>query len=199
MSLLRKAENMNQSDAQPSPNYVTVACKHCDGGIEFDADQLDGDKTRIVECPHCHLETIIFVPEHEEAPPVISPTQPTSASGYVDEIIRFYDLGNACLQQKKYNEAVKWLTKAAEQGHAVAQSQLGICYMNGHGVAKDDAEGVKWLRMAAEQGNANAEYSLGAAYFGGRGVPKDFSGALKWWHKAAEHGDATAQYNLSVC
>src|SRR5208282_2009574 len=73
MSLLLEGKNMNQSDAQPSPNYVTCRCQHCDGGIEFDAHQLDGDKTRIVECPHCHLETIIFEPE--PATPIISPEQ----------------------------------------------------------------------------------------------------------------------------
>ena len=36
-------------------------------------------------------------------------------------------------------EAVKWFSKAAEQGHAVAQYNLGECYLNGCGVAKDEA------------------------------------------------------------
>ena len=62
----------------PEPRYVTVACEHCDGGIEFDAYQLEGDKTRIVECPHCHLETTVFDPEPEI--PIISPEQPANES-----------------------------------------------------------------------------------------------------------------------
>ncbi len=39
---------------------------------------------------------------------------------------------------KDYVEAVKWYRKAAEQNHAVAQVNLGVCYANGNGVVKDD-------------------------------------------------------------
>jgi Holliday junction DNA helicase RuvB subunit len=188
------------------PRFVTCACEHCEGGIEFDVNQMAGDATRTIECPHCYRETIIFIPEHEEAPPVISQAQLQNESiqskmpsGYDDEIIRFYDQGHTCLKQHKYKEAIKWLTMAAEQGHAVAQGQLGVCYLNGYGVAKDEGEGIRWLRKAAEQGDALAEYNMGVVYCGGFGVAKDLSDALKWWRKAAEHGDATSQFNLSVC
>ncbi len=34
-------------------------------------------------------------------------------------------------------EAVTWYRKAAEQGHAEAQFNLGVCYFNGKGVVKD--------------------------------------------------------------
>ena len=49
-------------------------------------------------------------------------------------------------------EAVKWYRKAAEQGNAYGQNNLGKMYANGLGVAKDEAEAVKWFRKAAEQG-----------------------------------------------
>ena len=52
-------------------------------------------------------------------------------------------------------EAVKWYRKAAEQGHAAAQNNLGAMYANGQGVARSDAEAVKWFRKAAEQGYAD--------------------------------------------
>ncbi|POR97032.1 tetratricopeptide repeat protein, partial [Haemophilus influenzae] len=51
-------------------------------------------------------------------------------------------------------EAVKWYRKAAEQGHADAQLNLGYMYEKGRGVKQDDFEAVKWYRQAAEQGNA---------------------------------------------
>ena len=51
-------------------------------------------------------------------------------------------------------EAVKWYRKAAEQGNAGAQTNLGVAYHNGAGVPKDDAEAMKWYRKAAEQGDA---------------------------------------------
>jgi hypothetical protein len=46
-------------------------------------------------------------------------------------------------------EAVQWYRKAAEQGHADAQHNLGLMYMEGRGVKQDDAEAVKWWRMFA--------------------------------------------------
>ena len=46
-------------------------------------------------------------------------------------------------------EAVKWFRKAAEQGNASAQSNLGVMYAEGRGVPQDDAEAVKWYRRGA--------------------------------------------------
>ena len=42
--------------------------------------------------------------------------------------------------------------------------QLGVCYDDGEGVAKDQAEAVKWYRKAAEQNDAAAQYNLGVCY-----------------------------------
>ena len=44
-------------------HLVTCRCLHCEGGIEFDASQLENDEIREIECPHCHLETLVFAPE----------------------------------------------------------------------------------------------------------------------------------------
>jgi S1-C subfamily serine protease len=96
-------------------------------------------------------------------------------------------------------EAVKWYRKAADQGDAVAQNNLGACYDNGQGVPQDHAAAVRWFRSAAEQGFAGAQYGLGVCYANGRGVPQDDVEAVKWWRKAAEQGDAQAQHNLGCC
>ena len=57
---------------------------------------------------------------------------------------------------QSYSEAVNWLRKAAEQGHAQAQFNLGVCYALGNGVPQSYTEAVKWFRKAAEQGQAEA-------------------------------------------
>jgi uncharacterized protein len=44
---------------------------------------------------------------------------------------------------RHYFEAVKWYRKAAEQGVALAQFNLGGMYDNGHGVPRDHAEAMK--------------------------------------------------------
>jgi hypothetical protein len=47
---------------KPPPRYVTCRCQHCDGRIEFDSDELGEEKSAIVPCPHCQLETLVFEP-----------------------------------------------------------------------------------------------------------------------------------------
>ncbi len=45
--------------------------------------------------------------------------------------------------------AVKWYRKAAEQGDARAQNNLGLMYRNGEGIPKDYAKAHMWLNVAA--------------------------------------------------
>ena len=46
------------------------------------------------------------------------------------------------------SEAVKWLRKAAEQGFADAQSNLGFMYANGRGVLEDYVQAYAWYSLA---------------------------------------------------
>jgi len=93
---------------------------------------------------------------------------------------------------------VKWYRKAAEQGDAQSQHNLGVMYAIGQGVPEDDAEAVKWFRKAAEQGCAEAQHKLGVMYANGKGVPEDDAEAVKWYRKAAEQGFDKAQVNLGL-
>ena len=99
------------------------------------------------------------------------------------------------------SDAVKFQqTKArAEKGEAAAQSELGLMYDLGQGVAPDRAAAVKWLRQAAEQGQAGAQLLLGVHYQNGDGVRQDHVEAVKWLRQAAAQGGAAAQYSLGVC
>lgn len=88
------------------------------------------------------------------------------------------------------------IRKAAEQGDAEAQFNLGCMYDDGEDVPEDDTEAVKWYRKAAEQGHAGAQNNLGYMYEKGEGVSQEYTEAVKWYRKAAEQGDAEAQCNL---
>jgi ribosomal protein S27E len=59
---------MNKESDLPISYYVTCRCQHCGNGIEFDASDFSEGEKRNVECPHCHTETIIFVPFLVENP-----------------------------------------------------------------------------------------------------------------------------------
>ena len=100
---------------------------------------------------------------------------------------------------KNRKEKFEEFKKAAEQGDATAQCNLGACYARGDGVEKELKEAVKWFKEAAEQGNAKAQYNLGVCYDKGDGVEKDLKEAVKWFKEAAEQGNAKAQFNLAAC
>jgi TPR repeat protein len=57
---------------------------------------------------------------------------------------------------KDYTNAVKWYSKAAEQGDAYAQCKLGTFYTIGVGVAKDDVIAYMWANLAVASGNEDA-------------------------------------------
>ena len=61
---------------------------------------------------------------------------------------------------QNYAEAVKWYSKAAEQGDADAQYNLGWCYYYGYGISLNRASGIEWWRKAARQGIARAQNAL---------------------------------------
>jgi len=91
--------------------------------------------------------------------------------------------GNGVTQD--YAEALKWYRKAADEGEAGAQSEIGVMYNDGQGVTQDHAEALKWFRKAAEQGEARGLFNLGIAYSKGSGVPQDYVQAHMWFSLAA--------------
>ena len=48
-----------------------------------------------------------------------------------------------------YKEAVKWYGRAAEQGVAIAQLNLGVMYEHGRGVTQDQKIAHMWFNIAA--------------------------------------------------
>jgi TPR repeat protein len=107
-----------------------------------------------------------------------------------------YQLARALHAGHKDTDAIASYRVAADQGYAAAQSNLGLMYQNGLGVAKDDAQAVSWYRKAADQGYAAAQSSLGLMYQNGLGVARDDAQAVSWYRKAADQGLAAAQSNL---
>jgi TPR repeat protein len=114
----------------------------------------------------------------------------------VEDAEVYYDKGYQFEEDENYEEAVKWYKKAAEQGYADAQAELGIAHSEGKGVTEDKKEAAKWYEKAAKQGHKYAQFCLGSAYSEGEGVPENKKEAAKWYEKAAKQGYQFAQYSL---
>jgi uncharacterized protein len=63
-----------------------------------------------------------------------------------------------------YAKALRLIRALANDGDATAQFNLGLMYVNGHGVQRDDSAAALWFRKAAEQGYALAQSNLGTMY-----------------------------------
>lgn len=109
-------------------------------------------------------------------------------------------LGAAYLASRKYDEAAKWFSKAADQGDAGGQTALGDMYRQGlagkHTPEENTAEAVRLFTLAARQNYGPGQAALGTAYFTGYGVAKDLTEAVRLMRAAAEQGVAGAQFVL---
>jgi hypothetical protein len=63
-------------------NTVKAICQLCSGHIEFDAGDIAEGETRTIECPHCHMETLVLV-RRPTNPPA---SQPKASVGFRDWI-----------------------------------------------------------------------------------------------------------------
>jgi len=113
-----------------------------------------------------------------------------------------------------YATALREWKPLAEQGHAKAQHNLGLMYLEGQGVNPDYKRAYELFLSSAEQGNAKSQHALGSMYepdewnmvFAPGGVlrvnltPTELSEAVrqaaKWYRKAAKQGHADALFQL---
>ncbi len=164
-----------------------------------------------------NVPAAIFVPSHPSPPtnrialdvvPEVAPIvtnvlkPPSTPKEWKDlaskgDIKAQVELGKLLLSKHDYNSAYTWFEKAALQGDAVAQRNMGEMFLFGHGTEPDFGKAVVWFSQAAEQGDNPAQYSLGMRYHFGQGVARDDTEAVWWWALAAEQGNNDAQASLA--
>ena len=98
---------------------------------------------------------------------------------------------------------VYWFNKAAEQGVAHAQRNMGIFYAMGlGGLKKDVNKALELWKKAAEAGDSEAQYALGSCYAGDveyydpDKIYQNMPEAKKWLQKAADQGNEKAKEAL---
>ena len=97
-----------------------------------------------------------------------------------------------------YDEAAKWLDRAAQAGVVPAIFRLGTFYEKGLSVKKDVDIARRYYMQAAERGNAKAMHNLAVLDADGGGKGANYKSASQWFRKAADRGIADSQYNLGI-
>ena len=93
------------------------------------------------------------------------------------------------------SDAIVWLRRAAEKGHAEAQYQLSLAYFYG-GHAHYDVN--SWYDGAVEIDKSTADRNLELMFPNGISVAQDHAEALRWGRAAAEQGFAEAQAHIGM-
>ena len=88
--------------------------------------------------------------------------------------------------------AASWYLRAAEQGHARAQNNLGLLHYSGTGVPRSYDVAARWYERAAEQDLPEAQRTLGVVLLYGHGLPRDPVAARRCFLQAAAQEDAIA-------
>ncbi len=98
--------------------------------------------------------------------------------------------------EKNYEKAVKWLEKAAQNNHAIAQFALASCYSNGYGVPKNPEKAFEFFNRSAKNGNAQAFYSLAQCYEKGLGVKENLYKATYFYLFSIIKANSNASENI---
>lgn len=69
-----------------------------------------------------------------------------------------YDNGHGTKENPEL--AAKWYLKAAKNGSAIAQNNIGLWYERGVDIEQDRTQALRWFRAAADQGNESAAKNL---------------------------------------
>lgn len=108
---------------------------------------------------------------------------------------------NCYLDLKKPEAAMKILLDAANtypNSCTACLTQLGYCYEEGEGVAKDLVKAIYYYQMAASKDEVKACYNLGNIYYDNTSNFYNLELAIKYFSKASFNGHADATYMLAT-
>lgn len=100
-----------------------------------------------------------------------------------------YYFGDGISTGQDYDKAFELYEKAAQQGNAEAQYNLGVMYYSGESINQDYMQARKWFEKAASQKDADAQFNLGVIYKYGEGVRQDVTVAKEWFSKSCDNGN----------
>lgn len=107
------------------------------------------------------------------------------------------DVAGFAASRGDHHEAARLLRRAAEQGIARGQYNLGVLLYEGRGVQKDFDEATRWFQKAADQNYANAVYMLAFMHEHGFGCERDLAEAFRLYQRGAELGEEDSQLKVA--
>ena len=103
-----------------------------------------------------------------------------------------YKKGLVAKRSGKYKESFSFFAQSAEKRYPPALTNLGLCYLKGEGVNKDERKAFDCFHEASKLNYAQAQYFLAGCYAKGIGVKYDKESARVWMAIAKVNGSKAA-------
>jgi len=111
-----------------------------------------------------------------------------------------FNLARRYLDVGKVAGCLYWYGEAAGNMNLKAMNNLGLMYVDGTGVPKNERTATMWLECAAKRGDVNAMGNLGILILRPSDKEnRDYEGALKYFTEAAKFDIPLALNNLACC
>jgi len=94
-------------------------------------------------------------------------------------------------------QKVMYAQRAAAQGNPQAQFDLGVMYLHGNGVIRNERVAFNYFHKAARKNHPEAKFQMGLCFAQGRGVRKQSQLARYWFKLAAKAGHPKAMAYLA--
>ena len=163
-------------------NNITVDVIGRDNHIIFSNDGIT--RTRFNEKPQNTGKAEQNVAQQPKEVPMDSIT--LAACAYHHERAMIY------YNQKRYKDAITMLAELAQYRYAPSLYYVGLCYLNGTGLTKNEQQAYRFINDAAVRGEARAMYDLAVMTENGTGTEADKAKAHDLFIKAAEQEEPRA-------
>jgi TPR repeat protein len=114
--------------------------------------------------------------------------------GYIEG---YYYLGQLMDNRyRQYEDAYYMFSKGAEKGERLSLYQLGIYYLEGKVIVRDENKAYLCMNMSANLNLEVAQYQLGIMYKKGIGCESNIKHSKYWLERSANNGLKEAQFEL---
>ena len=100
----------------------------------------------------------------------------------------FYKNGIRPVIDKNLGEAFRLFSSASDLGELEARGNLGVLFLNGDGVEKDEKQAVELFKSGAELNNPLCMFYYAVVLDKGFGTPSNLAEAKRWYLLAAQKG-----------
>ncbi len=127
---------------------------------------------------------------------VDGPIQDIESKAASGNVAAQLELARRCDEEQKYEQAVAWLTRAAETGEPAAKTALAQ-HLVSH-PPYNVFEGIRYALEAIYEGDSEAAHLLAVLAAEGLGLPQSWQGALDYLLVAAERGHVLSNAELAA-